>query len=280
MMLHEIAPHQYHLDYSVRAPEPGDRVLVCQKGMILCREDQEELEFPTAEVLGVTQGQHLFTIDDQSFFLPHGLGKPVPQGWALRSIQTFRYASPKHLAYAGWLGSRLSQFYADHRYCGRCGAAMVPSRTERAMVCPGCKAVFYPAISPSVIVALVDGDRILLTKYQASHSAYRQYALIAGYNEIGETLEDTVRREVAEEVGLEVEDIRYYKSQPWPLSGALLAGFFCRLKGADAITLEENELSEARWVSRQELDPRPDSPSLTGEMIEQFRLGLDPYTQT
>ena len=278
-MIQDIAPHAYHLEYNTRQPEAKDLLLVCRKGMVLCRENQEELEFPTCDQLSITGGQYLFSMDDQAFFLPQGLSRALPQGWEFRSIQTFRTAQPKYLAFAGWLGNRLAQFYSDHRYCGHCGAAMVPSRTERAMVCPGCKAVYYPQISPSVIVALVDGDRILLTKYQASHNAYRNYALIAGYNEVGETLEDTVRREVMEEVGLQVEDITYYKSQPWPLSGALLTGFFCRLQGGNRITLETDELSEARWVLRQELEPRPDSPSLTGEMIEQFRLGLDPYRQ-
>lgn len=279
-MLHEIAPHQYHLEYSTRQPGKGDILLICRKGTVLCRAGQEEIEYPTADQIKVTGGQYLFSIDDQAFFLPRGLEEPIPEGWELRSIQTFRTATPKHLAYAGWLGSRLALFYAEHRYCGQCGGAAIPSTTERAVVCPSCKAVYYPQISPSVIVALVDGDRILLTKYQASHSSYRNYALIAGYNETGETLEETVRREVAEEVGLRVEDITYYKSQPWPLSGALLAGFFCRLKGSDSVTLETQELSEARWVSREELEPRPDSPSLTGEMIEQFRLGLDPLSQS
>ena len=77
----------------------------------------------------------------------------------------------------------------------------------------------------------------------------------------------------SKETGLRVKDVRYYKSQPWPFSGALLAGFYCTLEGSEAITLDENELSDAVWLHRSEMEPREDTASLTSEMIEQFRLG-------
>ena len=129
-------------------------------------------------------------------------------------------------------------------------------------------------ICPSVIVAVRNRDRLLLTRYQASHSPYRNYALVAGYVETGETAEDTVRREVMEEVGLKVKNITYYKSQPWPFSGAFLMGFFCDVDGEDTIFLEEEELSEAVWMKREDLPDRSGDVSLTSEMMEQFRLGL------
>ncbi len=135
-----------------------------------------------------------------------------------------------------------------------------------------CHSVVYPEIAPSVIVAVKNKNKLLLTKYQASHSPYRHYSLIAGYVETGETAEDTVRREVMEEVGLKVKNIRYYKSQPWPFSGALLLGYFCDLDGDDKITREEQELEEAIWVEREQLEERSNDISLTGEMMEQFRL--------
>lgn len=93
----------------------------------------------------------------------------------------------------------------------------------------------FPKISPAVIVAVTDNDRVLLTKYAGR--TYKNYALVAGFNEAGETIEQTVRREVMEEVGLKVKNLKYYKSQPWGLSGSLLSGFFCELDGDDKITL-------------------------------------------
>lgn len=100
---------------------------------------------------------------------------------------------------------------------------------------------------------------------------YTNYALIAGFNEIGESAEQTVAREVMEEVGLKVKNIRYYKSQPWAFSGSLLLGFFCDLDGSDRITLDRNELAEAGWFKRDEIALTDDHLSLTREMIMQFK---------
>ena len=100
----------------------------------------------------------------------------------------------------------------------------------------------YPVISPAVIIAVTHNGKLLMSKYAGRE--YKKYALIAGFNEIGETIEETVHREVMEEVGLKVKNLKYYKSQPWPFTGTLLMGFFCELDGEDdRITLEEEELA-------------------------------------
>ena len=122
-------------------------------------------------------------------------------------------------------------------------------------------------------VAVSDGERLLVSRYR--DRPFRGWALIAGFVEIGETLEDTVRREVLEETGLRVKNLRYYKSQPWSFSDTLLAGFYCDLDGSDAIRIEEDELSEALWLPRGEIPPRGNDVSLTAEMMERFRLGQD-----
>ena len=99
-------------------------------------------------------------------------------------------------------------------------------------------------------------------------------ALVAGYNEIGESIEDTLRREVMEEVGLKVKNLTFYKTQPWVITDSLMIGFFCDLDGEDVITLQQSELSMGTWVERKDLPPDTTHLSLTAEMIEQFRLGL------
>ena len=139
------------------------------------------------------------------------------------------------------------------------------------LYCETCGFQTYPTISPCVIVAVHDGERLLLTKY--SGRAYTNYALIAGFVEIGESLEQAVRREVKEEVGLKVKNIKYYKSQPWPFSDTILAGFYAELDGDDTITLEEEELSLGVWVNREDIPPAELSISLTSEMQEAFRIG-------
>ena len=150
---------------------------------------------------------------------------------------------------------------------------MQDSETERARVCPACGLTVYPKICPAVIVAVTDGDRLLLTKYQGR--AFRRYALVAGFAEIGEPIEDTVRREVLEETGLRVKQIRFYKSQPWVFTDSLLLGFWCELDGSDAVTVQESELSEARWHHRDEIPEDYSGISLTGEMIDAFRQGKE-----
>ena len=102
---------------------------------------------------------------------------------------------------------------------------------------------------------------------------YKAYALLSGFAEIGEPIEDTVRREVMEEVGLQVKNITYYKSQPWSFSDTLLLGFFCELDGEDKIRLDEQELALAEWVERKDITVEPDDLSLTNEMMLAFKNG-------
>ena len=138
------------------------------------------------------------------------------------------------------------------------------------MVCKSCGLVEYPKLSPAVIVGVRDGDRLLLTRYL---QGYRHWALVAGYCEVGESLEQTVAREVMEETGLNVKNLSYFASQPWPFSDSLLMGFFCDLDGSDRVTLQQDELSEARWFLRGELPVQPSRASLTSSMIEAFGRG-------
>lgn len=123
-----------------------------------------------------------------------------------------------------------------------------------------------------MIVAVTDGDKLLLTKY--ANRPYTNYALIAGFAEIGETIEQTVHREVMEEAEVKVKNLRFYKSQPWGFTDCLLMGFFAELDGDATITMDTEELSVAEWVTRKDMQPGNAALSLTGEMIEYFRNGL------
>lgn len=109
--------------------------------------------------------------------------------------------------------------------------------------------------------------------------AYKKYALIAGFTEIGETVEETVKREVMEEVGLKVKNIRYYKSQPWSFSDTLLLGFYCDLDGTDQITLDEEELALAEWFDRKDIPEMETTESLTNEMIRHFKYEMKEFSE-
>ena len=130
------------------------------------------------------------------------------------------------------------------------------------MRCTGCGKVIYPRLNPAVIAGVINGDKLLITHYVRNRGVTTN-ALVAGFTEIGETLEQTVSREVMEEVGLKVKNIRYYKSQPWGFSGGILAGFFCDVDGSDIITLDHSELSSAVWTDKNNITGQNDDYSLT-----------------
>ena len=192
-------------------------------------------------------------------------------GYHYENVRIFRSAASRHTAFAGITAHHLFGWYQSNQFCGRCGQKMLPDHKERMLFCPDCRNMVYPRISPAVIVGIINGDQILMSKYAGR--SYTNYALIAGFTEIGECAEQTVAREVMEEVGLKVKNIRYYKSQPWAFSGSLLMGFFCDLDGSDQIKLDTSELAEAGWYSRDEITLEDDHISLTREMIMHFKNG-------
>ncbi len=139
---------------------------------------------------------------------------------------------------------------------------------ERALRCPDCGNIIYPRINPAVIVGVIKDDELLLTKYR---TGFAHNALVAGFAEIGETLEETVAREVMEETGVSVKNIRYYKSQPWGMAEDLLVGFYCEADGDSEIRMDENELKYAAWVKREDIVLQPNNLSLTNEMMKLFK---------
>ena len=129
---------------------------------------------------------------------------------------------------------------------------------------------------PDLILAVTDGDRLLMSRYRGKESTRplgEDGVLLAGYMEVGETPEDAARREIWEETGVRVKNLRYYRSQPWGYSDTLLLGFTAELDGDDTITLQEDELSAAGWVPRGEIVRENEDFSLTNEMITAFREG-------
>ena len=202
--------------------------------------------------------------ENQETFQEDGSGKFSFQGPAY-----FRIMQPEYQAFAAITAVQLFRWKESRKFCGCCGSRTEDSRTERALVCTKCGHTEYPKICPAVIVAVTDGDRLLMSRYKGR--AYRGYALIAGFVEIGETFEETVRREVMEEVGLKVKNIRYYKSQPWAFTDTEMIGFFAELDGDDAIRLQEDELSEAGWYRRDEIPEDVSSISVGSEMKMAFK---------
>lgn len=279
-MIQDIGDGRYHNEYRNIRPISGSRILSYRGRELLVRRRENEIAFLSYQEMkaGFPDMEHqctyLFTIDHTAYYLAAELDESRLPGFTWEDIAILRTAAPREEAFAGITGFQLADWYASRRFCPRCGGRMVHDEKERMMRCPSCGQIEYPKISPAVIVGVTDKDRLLLTKYAGR--AFKKYALIAGFAEIGETIEETVRREVMEEVGLKVKNIRYYKSQPWSFTGTLLMGFFADLDGEGSIHLDETELSEGKWCTREEI-PENDGISLTREMMQVFREGREKY---
>lgn len=272
-MIHEIYPYIYNNEYKNVTPKENDIILIYENSKIMLKEKNNNIVYPNfkdiQKIYKNLKYRYLFSIDDINYFLIEDKYIDKLNCFELHSTFILRKTEPLYQSFAGITGYQLYDWYSRNKYCGKCGAKMYHSENSRAMVCPKCDDIRYPFLAPAVIVGIIDNDRLLVTRY--ARSKYRNYALVAGYAEIGENIEDTVRREVMEEVGLKVKKIKYYKSQPWSFSGSLLFGFFCEVDGTDNITLDEDELAMAKWVTRDELNNSPNLISLTAEMIQLFK---------
>ena len=266
-MIQDIQPHIYHNEYTPRPAEPEDIVFIFRKNEILAAEAPDgTLRFPkAAEVSG--QLQYLFSIDDTGFFL----GEKPASGYEFKNLRVLRSCRPAELCFAGTTAWHLYHWYTHHRFCGVCGKPVRHHEKLRALVCPECGNEIFPVIAPAVIVAVTHGDQILVTRYAGRE--HKGIALIAGFCEIGERTEDTVHREVMEEAGVRVKNLRYFDSQPWGFASNLLLGYFAELDGSPEIHMDEEELQEARWVKREDLPVQENLASLTATMIEHFRQG-------
>lgn len=278
----------YHNEYQNLTPEQDDYIMFAQGRSVLMRRDGEQtIQYITyGELIAASGGdlsadacRYLFSIENQGmtekYFLSNSqlLTSQLMEKYEYRQQNVFRTMKPEDKAFAGITACQLANWYESTQFCGRCGTRLEHDKVERMMKCPKCGAMHYPKISPAVIVAVTNGDKILMTKYAGRD--YKKYALIAGFTEIGETIEDTVRREVMEEVGIHVKNIRYYKSQPWSFTDTILMGFYCELDGEDTITMDAHELSVAEWIQRENIPTEYDGISLTNEMIMRFKEEAD-----
>ncbi len=161
------------------------------------------------------------------------------------------------------------EWQQQHRFCSRCGHATTPDpQGEMARLCPQCGARQYPRISPCVIVAIRHHNRLLLARNRRNGQPLPFYGLVAGFVEVGETLEQAVAREVFEEVGLRLHNIRYIASQPWPFPSNLMLGFLADTDD-DVLTLQDDEIAEAVFVSPDALPPDlPPAGTLARRLIE------------
>ena len=280
-MLQDMAHGRLENEFYNIAPTPEDLILCFHQGQVLLRRNTDNtLTLPSLSRMSAwatptTTPRYLFSMHAQNYVLWTDAAPASPDdGFTYEPVRQLRQLISKEICFAVLTGWHLYNWYRTHRLCGCCGTPMEHDTKERMLRCPSCGNLVFPRINPVVIVAVTNGDRLLLSKYAGR--AYTHYALLAGYTEIGETMEQCVQREVMEEVGLRVKNLRYYKSQPWGVDGNVLMGFFCDVDGSDVIHIDETELAMADWYPRDALPAQDDGISLTREMIRIFGEGNEP----
>ena len=290
-MIQDIFPKKLNNSFKDIKPADNDYLLFFNDGKLFLSFDADTglINFPLmGEFRKLKTGEadeiYLFSIDeDKYFFKPDFLadGKVLSGGsyYTLREIRDFKSRSDDRV-FAAFTAYHLCKWYTDNHYCGRCGSGLAPDKgsfsgerhiaPERALVCAKCGNKIYPRINPAVIIGVTDkkNNKLILTKYR---TGFGHNALVAGFTEIGETLEETVAREVMEEVGLKITNVRYYKSQPWGIASDILAGFFCDVEGDTTIHMDKTELKYAEWVAPEDVVLQPMEYSLTNEMMKLFK---------
>lgn len=208
-------------------------------------------------LVGQWQGHPCYAADIDG--LPENVtGQLMP----VRSL--FGLGGAEAFALAG-RATQLMDWRKNHRYCGRCSTPTVIKSGEFAMSCPACGLLAYPRISPAVMVLIERGDELLLAR--SAHFKPGVFSALAGFVEPGETLEQCAVREVREEVGVEIANLRYFRSQPWPFPDSLMLAFFADYAGG-VITPDPSEIEAAGWFSRRALPLLPDPLSIARQLID------------
>ena len=257
------------------APVMGlDALWTCVRGMdVLVVDHGDHDELPVAAdpgALGIVPVRVLYLgqldgIPCRSAELPDD--HEAPEGMAFRSLRELYGRFDEELWTLAGRAAQLVEWDRTHLHCGRCGTPTEHAPGERARRCPVCGLSAFPRLSPAVIMRVTRGDEILLARALRFPGA--MYSVLAGFVEPGETLEQCVARELEEEVGIEVADITYFASQPWPFPHSLMIGFTARWVGGD-IRIAEAELADAQWFTRDNLPELPGSLSIARKLIDDW----------
>jgi NAD+ diphosphatase len=243
----------------MRAPEP----------CLLPREQVRFLGSPPVrqQFLGYYHGKPVFArelpADDQLDAMQYQVGN---------LYQVLGRVSEEMFALAG-RALQLLAWERDNQFCGRCGADMANHAADRAMHCEPCASVIYPRISPCIITLVTRGEELLLARN--ANFPIEMYSTLAGFIEAGETAEECLVREVKEEVGVDVGEIRYFRSQSWPFPNQLMLGFFAEYTGGD-IVCTDDEIAEAYWFKPDQLPTIPPIHSISGQLIQHH---VEQYTR-
>lgn len=253
----------YYSAVTVYIARANDKLISCGNRILLTEDD--------LTVLGLDRNRAVdfgYCVNGARMcLLPVEPELSIPDGYGRFTLRELMKTTPEPDFRCVARGVHLAHWDRTHRYCGSCGTETVRTVGEYARSCPSCGAVVYPRISPAIIVAVVRDGRLLL-----AHNARRGqgfYSVIAGFVDPGETLEECVAREVREETGIEVQDIRYVSSQPWPFPDSLMIAYVCDYRAGE-IQVDGVEIDHAYWCAPDELPDVPPPPSVARTLIDWF----------
>ena len=262
-------------DLSALFAPPGSdaRWMVVRQAEVAIRVDAEPgRHFPTTDELawidGLDRGHHIGRHFDGHFYaIDADDGVELPEGFEFVALRALYPPLGDSLWYAAGRAVQLVEWARTHKFCGRCGEPTAPVPGERAMGCAACGLQQYPRVAPAVIMIVHRGNEMLLA--QGARFPMKIYSALAGFVEPGESLEEAVRREVREEVGVTVGDVVYFGSQSWPFPNSLMVGFYAAYAGGDLV-LDPNEILEAAWFREYQFPSMAGPPSIARLLMENF----------
>lgn len=208
--------------------------------------------------LGLYGNQHCYAAE-----IPDN--QALPEGWAALGLRDLFGLVETTLAALSGRAYQLLEWERNHQYCSRCGTETQPRGDERVRACPACGYKSYPPVSPAVMILVTHKGKLLLARKPIWPDG--RYSAIAGFVEPGEMLEDTIKRETREEVGVEVKNVRYFGSQPWPFPHSLMIAFTAEYAGGE-LRPDGVEIVEAHWFGPAELPKLPGSISISRRLID------------
>ncbi len=216
-----------------------------------------DMEVEHKHFLGSFRGRHCFTL--------RAAGQAA-DGFPTVGLRGLLGRTEQAIFYLAGRAQQVLEWHDTHRFCGRCGAEMEDHTNDRAKECPQCGLINYPRLSPSIIVLVTRGEEMLL----ARNAAWPQgmYSTLAGFVEPGESIEQTVHREVLEEVGLRLGELRYFGSQSWPFPNSLMLGFHAEYESGD-IVCQEEEIADAQWFTADNMPQTPPNTAISGWLIKE-----------
>jgi NAD+ diphosphatase len=243
------------------------------QGRLLTRINGDRFRIPDEvdlETLQVTPAHKLYlgSLDGRPCYA--GALEPAPSinsDFKLTNLRALFGRLPETVIWIAGRGNHLLHWHLTNRFCGKCGHPTDDKADERAKICPQCHYTKYPRLSPAVIVAIVKDNKILLARNRNFKGSF--YSVLAGFVEPGESLEQCVKREIKEEVGIRVKNVRYFGSQPWPFPDSLMVGFLSDYASGE-IVVDGSEIIEAAWFTKDELPQVPPKISIARQLIDWF----------